>query len=267
MKRSELFFSAIQVPADFAMIILAAITAFAIRDVPQILALKPKLYNFSFEDYIIIVLIITPLFLVIYAIEGLYDIRATRKFWQETLKVFTATSISLVIIIVAIFLKREWFSSRFIILAGWIIAVSYVVMMRYLLQSIQKWLLVKKEVGVHRVLLIGGNRKLYQIKMTISKKPQLGYKVIGQIGFIDLKRIKDIRKKKGIDEMILCDPSVTDAQQEKLIDYCSINNITYRYIPTTLQTSRFEIRMLNGEPLLEIQHTPLDGWWKIIKRV
>jgi len=267
MKRSELFFSAIQVPADFAMIILAAITAFAIRDVPQILALKPKLYSFLFEDYMKIVLIIAPLFLIIYALEGLYDIRATRKFWQETLKVFTATSISLVIIIVAIFLKREWFSSRFIILAGWIIAVSYVVMMRYLLQSIQKWLLVKKEIGVHRVLLIGGNRKLYQIKKTISKKPQLGYKVIGQIGFIDLRRIKDIRKKKGIDEMILCDPSVTDAQQEKLIDYCSINNITYRYIPTTLQTSRFEIRMLNGEPLLEIQHTPLDGWWKIIKRV
>ena len=46
-KRSELFFSAVQVPIDIIMIILAALSAFAIRNVPQIIALQPKLYNFS----------------------------------------------------------------------------------------------------------------------------------------------------------------------------------------------------------------------------
>jgi len=55
MKRSELFFSAMQVPVDFLMIVLAAISAFAIRNVPELLALKPKLYSFSFESYIKII--------------------------------------------------------------------------------------------------------------------------------------------------------------------------------------------------------------------
>ncbi|HDH07690.1 MAG TPA: sugar transferase, partial [Candidatus Moranbacteria bacterium] len=77
----------------------------------------------------------------------------------------------------------------------------------------------------------------------------------------------EIRKQRGIDEMILGDPSITDDQQEKLIDFCAINSITYRYIPTTLQTSRFEVRMLDGEPLLEAQHTPLEGWGRILKRI
>lgn len=266
MKRSELFFSAIQVPVDFVMIFLAAISAFAIRDIPQVLAQLPKLYQLSLESYIKIVLIVTPLFVLIYAIEGLYDIRATRKFWQEAMKVFKGTSIALVIIIVAIFLKREWFSSRFIILTVWGLVVIYVPLARYLLQSIQKWLLVHKGMGVHRVLLIGGNGKLYEIKKTLKKNPHLGYKVTGQVPYINLKRIKEIRKEKGVDEIILCDPSVTDDQQEKLIDYCAINNVAYRYIPTTLQTSRFSVRMLDGEPLLEVEHTPLDGWGRILKR-
>ncbi|HDH07444.1 MAG TPA: hypothetical protein ENG89_00280, partial [Candidatus Moranbacteria bacterium] len=203
MKRSELFFSAIQVPIDFAMIVLAAISAFAIRDIPQILALKPKLYEFPFESYIKIVLIVVPFFILIYAIGGLYDIRVTRKFWQETIRVFAATSIALVIIIVTIFLKREWFSSRFIILAAWGLVVIYIPIARYLLQSIQKWLLIHKGVGVHRLLLIGGNEKLYQIKKLLKNNLGLGYRVIGQVGYVNLKKIKEIRKQRGIDEMIL----------------------------------------------------------------
>ncbi|MDZ4384975.1 MAG: hypothetical protein U0944_00995, partial [Candidatus Moranbacteria bacterium] len=102
MKRSELFFSAIQVPVDFSMIILAGFSAFMVRDVPQIVALQPKLYKFPLNNYLEILFMVAPIFILIYALEGLYDIRVTRKFWKEIIKVFTATSIGLVIIIVAI---------------------------------------------------------------------------------------------------------------------------------------------------------------------
>lgn len=267
MKKSELFFSAIQVPVDFAMIVLAAITAFSVRNVPSILQLKPKLYSFPFDDYFKIVLIIAPLFLIVYAFEGLYDIRVTRKFWKETFKVFAATSIGLVIVIVMIFLKREWFSSRFIILAAWFLITIYVVFARYLLHLVQKWLLRNRGIGVHRVLLIGRNSKMDIILRTIQNKKNLGYKVIDQIDTAHLKEIKIIKKEKGVDEIILCESSITDDEREKLIDYCAINNVVYKYIPTGLQTSKFEIGMLDGEPLIEIKNTPLDGWGQIAKRI
>lgn len=267
MKRSELFFSFIQVPVDYAMIFLAAISAFAIRDVPQILTLKPKLYSFSFDIYLKIILMIIPLFIIIYAIEGLYNIRATRKFWKETLRVFSATSIGLVIIIVAIFLKREWFSSRFIILAAWGLAVFYVVIARYLIHLIQKWLLRKYGIGVHRVLLIGRNGKMDAICKIIKKNKNLGYRVVDQIESAHIKEIKMIKQERGIDEIILCEPSITDDEQEKLVDYCAIHNVRYKFIPTTLQTSKYEIGMLSGEPMIEVMNTPLDGWGKIYKRM
>lgn len=266
MKKSELFFNAIQVPIDFAMIVLAAITAFAVRNVPSIIQLKPKLYSFPFDVYLRMVLIVAPLFLLVYALEGLYDIRATRKFWKEVFRVFGATSIGLVIIIVAIFLKREWFSSRFIILAAWLLIITYVVLARYLLQLIQKWLLRKKGIGVHRVLLIGKNSKMDAISDTIRGNKKLGYKIIDQIDTAHLKAVQMIKKERGIDEIILCESSITDDEQEKLIDYCAINNITYKYIPTGLQTAKFEIGVLGGEPLIEIKNTPLDGWGRIAKR-
>lgn len=266
-KRSELFFSAIQVPFDAIMIVLAALSAFAIRNVPEVLALQPKLYSFPLKNYLVAVLFVVPLFILVYALEGLYDLRVTRKFWKEVLKVFSATSIGLVVIIVAIFLKREWFSSRFIILAGWLLATVYVVIGRYILQKIQKSLLKKRGMGAHRVLLIGNNGKMNSIRDLIKKNPYLGYKIVGHIDTGSVRVVREIRGNKGVDEIIICDSSLTDEEQEKLIDYCAINNIAYKFIPTTLQTAKFESGIFNGEPIIEIRHTPLEGWGKILKRI
>lgn len=265
-KRSELFFSAVQVPVDALMILLAALSAFAIRNVPEVLALKPKLYNFPFGSYLDLMFMIIPLFIFIYALEGLYDMRVTRKFWREAINVFGATSIALVVIIVGIFLKREWFSSRFIILAGWILATIYVIVGRLILQRTQRWFLKNKGLGVHRVLLIGSNGKLNRIQKMIGKNLQLGYKVVDYIDSGSIRVIKEIREAKGIDEIIVCDSMLTDSEQEKLIDYCAINNIAYKFIPTTFQTSRFETGIFNGEPIIEIKHTSLEGWGRISKR-
>jgi len=266
MKKSELFFNAIQVPVDFAMIVLAGISAFAIRNVPQIIELKPKLYDLPFNSYFKILMLVVPVFILIYAIEGLYAIRATRKFWREAFKIFSATSLGIVVIIVAIFLKREWFSSRFIILSAWGLSVAFVIVGRFILQRIQKFILIRKGMGVHRILLIGNNSKINQIKKIIQNNPLLGFKIIGQMEGGSVRHLKEIREKKGVDEIILCDPTITDLEQEKLVDYCSINNISFKYIPTTLQTSKIEVGVLEGELIIEVKHTPLDGWGKILKR-
>ncbi|MFH0969196.1 MAG: sugar transferase [Patescibacteria group bacterium] len=267
MKRSELLFSAIQVPIDFMMIVLAAISAFAIRNIPQIITLKPKLYDFPFDAYIKIVLIVAPIFILVYALEGLYKIKATRKFWQETFKVFAATSVVFVIIIIAIFLQRTWFSSRFIILAGWALVILSVSIARFILNEIQKFLLVQRGLGAHRVLLIGDNDQIDEIRRTIRKNLSLGYKIVDQISSFSLRDIKEIKEDKGIDEIILCDSTITDFEQAKIIDYCAINNISYKFVPTSIQTSRVAMGMLEGTPLIEVKHTPLDGWGKIIKRI
>ena len=261
MKRSEIFFSAIQLPVDGMMIMLAAFTAWYIRNVPQIIALRNQLYDVTLSQFMMIALFVLPLFIGIFALEGLYQMRTTRRFWQEAYRVFQATSLGLVIVIVAIFLKREWFSSRFIILAGWGFTVIFVTFGRYLIARIQRYYLLTKGTGVHRVLLVGTNGKMQSVKRYLSSHPELGYKIVAQVSDVSLHRIKEIREKKGIDEVIVCDSTLTDDEYEKLLDYCQINNISYRFIPTTLQASRVstQVGMLNGEPIIEYQHTPLNG--------
>ncbi len=269
MKRSETLFSVVQVPVDYLMIVLAAVSVFHLRDLlPQISdLLNPKVYSMTFKSFFGLSLFVTPLFLVVYAIEGLYAIRSARSFWRETLMVFRATSLGIVVIIIAVFLERDWFSSRFIILAGWFAATAYVSFARFFLRKIQRYYLVTKGVGVYRVLLIGGNGRVRRFAKMFTKHPELGYRAVDIMESASLHRIDSIREEKGIDEIIVCDQSITDDEQEKILDYCQIHNISFKYFPTTLQTSRFALRIMNGEPLIEFLHTPLDGWGRVIKRI
>ena len=265
-KRSELIFSAVQVPVDAVMIFLASLSAFAIRNLPEIMLFKPKLYNFPLKTYLSIIFTMTPIVILIYAMEGLYNLQVTRKFWHEALKVFSATSIALVVVIVSIFLKREFFSSRFVILAAWILVVIFVTIGRFLLRKVQKHFLISRGMGVHQVLLIGSNGKMDKIKRIIEKDRSLGYRIVDHIDSGSITLIRQIKKQMGLDEIIICDSTLTDSEQEKLIDYCAINNVAYKFIPTTLQTARLEAGIFSGEPIIEVRNTPLEGWGKILKR-
>lgn len=248
------------------MILLAAVSAYFLRGLAIFQPYVSRVFNLALDDYIRFALTVAPFFILILAFEGLYQMRTTRRSWREFYGVARGITIGLIILMIAVFLQREWFSSRFVILVGWLLAIFYVVTARLIIQRIQKWLLVNRGIGVHRILLIGTNQRMYALKQLLTRKKELGYKVVDQIDTASVARIKEIRERKGIDEIVIGDPTLTDDEQEKLFDYCQINNITYKYFPTTLQTPRFEMKIFNGEPIIEFQHTPLDGWGKVLKR-
>lgn len=266
MKRSEIYFGGMQVPLDICMILAAATVAYYLRGLSIFQGYVSPVFSFAYDSYIAAVAIMIPFIILVFAVEGLYNLRVTRDFWSEVGKVVRAATLSLVVLIVFIFLNKEWFSSRFVIIMGWLLTVTFLVIGRSALQAFQKYLVATRGIGRHRVLLIGKGKKMNFIKAFLDYRTAKGYRIVAHIDVPILKEIKEIRKNYGIDEIIVGDPSFTDDQLEKLLDYAKINNILYRYIPTTFQTSRVVQTVFAGEPVLEYLHTPLDGWGKIIKR-
>lgn len=266
MKRSEIYFGGLQVPLDIIMILAAATAAYYLRGLSWFQGYVSPVFSFSYKTYILAVAILVPFIILVFAFEGLYTLRVTRNFWSEVRRVLRAATLSLVVLIVFIFLNREWFSSRFVIIIGWFLTVIFLVTGRSTLQAFQKYLVATRGIGRHRVLLIGQGTKMNFIKNFLVNHTAKGYSVVAHIDVPILSEIKEIRKMYGVDEIIVGDPSFTDDQLEKLLDYAKINNILYRYIPTSLQTSRVVQTVFAGEPVFEYLHTPLDGWGKILKR-
>ncbi len=269
MKKSEVYFSIMQVLLDWFAIMSAAVIAFWLRDHPYIQAKiqKDQIYELGFDQYMTIAMIMSVIVIIIYALDGLYKVRVTRRLFSESAYVAKGTTIAIVFIMIGFFLQREWFSSRFIIVAAWILAIILVLLGRLMTRTFQKYLVKHKGVGRHRVLLVGSGGKLRHICRVIQRKPSLGYHVVNHIDHINIKRIKKIRNRFGVDEMIVNESEMPDELVKKLYDYCQINDITYKVIPSSNQTVRFEMRIFAGEPVIEYKHTSLDGWGAISKRI
>jgi len=271
MKKSELIFSAILVPIDYLMVVAAGLFAYYLRFQSALTEIRPVFYEMSFRQYFIILLLTGIVWLVIFALTGLYNIRGTKKAIDELAKVFIACSAVVMLIIIIIFFKREFFSSRFIILSGWFLSIIFVSLARVLVRALQHSLF-KKGLGVHNVLVIGQDKNADEIIKQIHLQPILGYRIVERFDNFDevkLERALVLVKEKSIDEVIQAAGNLPKEQILRLIDFCNDYHLIFKYAAglAEAQTVHLEVNTMAGIPIVEVKKTPLDGWGKIIKRV
>lgn len=266
MKKAELFFSALQVPIDYFMLVLSGLLAFYLRKTQAVQDFQPLLYYFSIREYLQMLLVVAAFFVFVFAVEGLYKIQSNKSKLGELYRVARAMAIGLMVIVLILFLEPDWFSSRFVILTGAVFGAIMVSLARVSLRNFQSYLLVKKGIGVRRLFLLGENNFTETLKEAIKEDPRMGYVLVDHRDEIDFKRIELLKKQNKIDEIIQSNPNVNKRDLFRLKEFCIQNRITFKYVPTLIQTSNFNLEIFLGEPLIEIKNTSLEGWGKIIKR-
>ncbi len=267
MKKSELLFNVFLVPLDFLSIVLASITVYSLRFYNPIVESYPVLYDLTFQSYFQLSLIASLFVVVIYAIEGLYSMKVTRGPLKEVIKIFSATSAALMIFVLAAFVDKYLFSSRFILIGGWVLIIIFVSLERFLIRRLQRHLAKVKGIGTHRVLITGKNDISDQIMKFLKVRPQTPYKVIARVEHISKEGLE--KYKNRIDEILECDPEMPIEEVNILANFCEINRIEFKYVPNLFaaRATNIEIRTLAGFPVVEIKRTPLDGWGRVIKRI
>jgi exopolysaccharide biosynthesis polyprenyl glycosylphosphotransferase len=266
MKKSELVFNSILVPLDYLSIVGAAILVFYLRFFNPVIESYPLLYELKFGEYFKMALLLGIFVVVVYAIEGLYSMKVTRSLLKEFIKILSATSVALVIFIIAAFLYRDLFSSRFILLGGWFLIIIFVSLERYLARLIQRRLAREKNIGLHRVLLVGDNDICENMAIFFRKDKKLPYKIVGKMKEADKEKLFEFKNR--VDEVIQCDSRMPIQQANLLARFCELNRIDFKYVPNLFaaRATNIEIRSLAGFPVVEIKRTPLDGWGRVLKR-
>ena len=153
MKRADLFFTAVLVPLDFLTLIAAAVAAYALRFSESVQQVRPIIFELPFDTYIDAVVPFALVWLVIFAISGLYVVRPHRLAVEAT-RVLLACSAGIAVVLGIAFFSRELFDSRFIVLAIWGLTVLFVVIERLLVRGLQRSLR-RFGIGMQRVFIIG----------------------------------------------------------------------------------------------------------------
>lgn len=271
MKKSELFFTFLLVPLDFAMIVLAAVSAYYLRFADFMRDIRPVIFELPFGAFIKIVLLIAFFWLIIFALAGLYNIKSARKLVKEVYRVILACSTGLMLIVVLIFIRRELFDSRFIVLATWILAIFYVSLARTLIRSLQR-ILFAYDIGIKKVVLVGASKTGDKLVNKFSLDRAFGFRVVKRLRDFQIdtaEELEELLKVQEVDEIIQSDPNLSKGEVLRLYDFADEHHVTFKYVADLLgaKVLRTELMEFAGIPVIEVKKTPLDGWGRIVKRI
>ncbi len=271
MKKSELFFSFLLLPVDFLMIILAGLSAYYIRFAQFTTDIRPAIFNLPLPQYLQAVVVVALVWLVIFALAGLYKIRGPKHFIQELYRIILACSTGFVLIVMFIFLQREFFDSRFIILAGYLLSIVYIAVARGLIRLLQRYL-YRYGIGVHKVVLIGNSKTTDTLVHEFAVNKKLGFAVVKRLRDFSLEttqQLADFLKTEEVDEVIQTDPNLAKADIIRLYDFADEHHLAFKYAADLLgaKVLQTEVNEIAGIPIVEVKKTPLDGWGRIVKRI
>ncbi len=268
MKKTSFIFSALKLPLDFLMILLAGMCAYFLRFTPIFTEIKPILFTLTLEAYFIFLVLGALFSLIVLALTGLYQIKQLRPI-EEFFRILVATAASLLVINFSAYLSQAFFESRFILIVTWILSAIFIPIGRGFLRYLRHYLAQNHAIGLNRVVIIGDDEITNEIKKHIKQNPILGYRIVRLYKKLDLIKLEKEIDNNSVDDVILGNSRLSKIKLTELFNLCSQKSINFRFVPTNFQalTAGLEMETLGGFPLLEAKRTPLEGWRKIVKRI
>lgn len=271
MKKIELFFSTLFVPVDFLMLVLAGISAYYLRFADFLVKMRPVIFHLPFDSYIQSLIAMSLIWLLIFFLSGLYQIKSARKLGQEIKLIFAACSMGLGLVAIIIFFRRDLFDSRFIVVITWLLAILYVSFAHIFIRWLQRYL-YRFGIGVHKIILVGNSKTTDNLLTEFSKNKKNGFEVVKRVRDFSLDTVHELIEfiaGREISEIIQGDPNLSKAEVLRLYDFSNENHITFRYVADLLEVKvlRTEVSEIIGIPIIEVKKTTLDGWGRVVKRI
>jgi exopolysaccharide biosynthesis polyprenyl glycosylphosphotransferase len=265
MKKAELFFTAILLPIDYLMIVLAGLLTYFLR-FNALDQLRPIIFELPFLQYLQIILVVAMFCVIIFIFNGLYQI-GRQRFSQELAKIFFGVTTSVMLIVLFVFFQRALFSSRFIVLVGWLLAIILVALGRFFAHLI-RLNTYKLGKGLEPIVIVGDTSFAHDISEQLSKEKGLGYRVIDNSKSVDEFITHWQNRAHEVKVVVLGDVTTNNQEIYRLVDFCNEHQIVFKYVVDCYGALLTNIKSetISGVPVIEIKRTALDGWGRIIKR-
>lgn len=253
------------------MLVAAGMAAYLLRVSPWVSQWRPVLFmlELPFPSYALLVLGLSLIGILIFALAGLYTISSRCRGLRQVLDAAIAVSAGFMLLVLYIFIRGELFNSRFIFLSAWVFAILFVGTGRIALYALERFLLVRRGLGSRRVLVVGADALTERVISFTNANPAAGYRVLKVLAEPNIEEVRAAIGNPGIEEVMLTDPNYPREKVLELIDCCHDLGLTFQFVPNLFQTLTANIGMeiFGDVPLIELKRTRLDGWGRIIKRI
>lgn len=278
-KKSELLFSILLIPIDFLIILASFVSAYAIRVKIED---RPVQYPLGIEFFLQVFLLIIPVWILFFALNGLYSQTSHRGRLQEWGRIIVSASAGFMFMLVVDYISQSpLFPSNAVPFYAYGISIVALIIGRELVRNVQRSLF-RVGVGAYRTVIIGSGRMAQELVKSLHHTKTSGYDIIGALDTAkgaqgrmspvtvdsSLSNLLNRLGDQKIDEIIQADSSLSQEEVQELVEYAANNHITYKFIPNQFGViaSHSVIETMVGMPMVALKRTPLDGWGRIVKR-
>lgn len=280
LKTHSKFFETLVLLLDWITLSCSWVLAYYIRFYIQIIPVHKGIP--SFYTYIALLIIMIPLWGIVFKALGLYRPRRISSRIAEIMDIAKATSIAtLILITLTFFIARQEFS-RVIFLYFWIISAVALCITRVLFREFLR-LIRKRGYNLRYALIVGSGNTGQDITDKIHSHPELGIKIRGFLGedasqvgnnvkgyqVLDTyENIRSVITNYKIDMVLITLPLGAHEKLKSILDNIADEMVSIMILPDLFEyvTLRGGIGEFEGMPIISLRDSPLYGWNSVIKR-
>jgi Undecaprenyl-phosphate glucose phosphotransferase len=238
----------------------------------------------DFATYAMLLPIVTVVFPLAFAVQGLYRIRPTRSKTEEWLSVAIGSLVGTVVLSGVLLWVRpgnpDVIYSRATLAMFMVCAMLFVIVGRVVVRSVVE--------GRHRAgkdldrVLIAGNGELARAVMerVSALRDQLGFRIVGYLRNGDDSPLGDLEclgtiddaerivREQRIEHVFVALPHASSQATMTLLDRLMRSLVSIHVVPDLLQfmVLRSRVEDIDGLPTINLSETPLEGWSRFVKR-
>ncbi len=270
------------VVADVALIWLGFALAYVARYKLQLFRPLDPVAAHSLLDYAPFMLALALLLPLAFRFSRVYPYRRARGLIEEVYNIGTATTLGMMMLIVATLFFRGQLYSRLIFLYAAVLIIGLLALNRLVIK-LALGHLRQFDVGVERLLLVGAGDVGRMVMRNVVARPELGLRLIGFLDDNPHKNRTDIGRFKAlgsidnfgrvldrtrVDRVIICLPWQSHRTVQRLLRLCERKGLRAQVVPDFFQLTmnQMEVESLNGIPLIGTREISIQGWNLVLKR-
>jgi exopolysaccharide biosynthesis polyprenyl glycosylphosphotransferase len=295
---------AILVLTDVVVAVLVFVLAYKLRQQSDIFLWKFRRSAFpvgihdDFEPYLGFLIFVPVVKLYMLRRFGLYRLRGEFSFSGDLVKVFNATTLSFLVLVLLAFLFRQGFSyrdgrfvsldfsySRLVFVFDWLLSFAAFWVIRAVVRVVQI-IYRSSEANLIPTIVVGSGEMAQVCIAEMSEKPRLGYKLVGAVtatpdeeatalraygtrmlGTFD--DLPDLVRRYGVEEVLITDAGIAPGKMFEVLMGCGReHHIKYRLVPNLFDClpGKTEIATIGSLPMVKLYEEPLRGPQRALKR-
>lgn len=272
------------IPYAFSLVVgdfLALLSAFVLAYIFRVtLDPRPLINQVGAVEYLKIWFLLTPVWIVIFALLGLYSKRIYDYRWRELVALLVGSTLGIMVVITYDFATRTAiFPARLVPVYALGLGFLLLILERTLLRA-TRMMLWRYGTGVNNVIIIGDGPVVDSLIKTMNHPAQTGYKIVAVASkfapakfrgkhFTSAEQAFEESNKLDVQTVIYTGVSSDTKSVDKALAFAQANHLAFKFVPAHdgILSNNIEVELFQGLPVVSVHQTALTGWGRIAKRL